>query len=75
MAQRKEKANDFKLDSGNQRIQKKMMSQMVEIDKEGAERILASWKQWSQHSLTFKGARFESMEEYMEFRVIDCAAM
>lgn len=65
----------MKLESGYEWLQAKTMRQIGAIDKEGTERIVSSYEEWSRHALTFKGARFDCIDEYVKFRVVDCAAM
>jgi hypothetical protein len=59
---------------GREQIQAKMILKLTSTDKECAERVLKIWKTMISTTLRDKDKKFRSIEEYVDFRIIDTGA-
>lgn len=60
--------------AGRKQIQAKMMLQLSATDKTCAERIMKVWKTMLSTTLDEKARDFDSLEEYLDFRIVDIGA-
>jgi hypothetical protein len=59
---------------GRKQIQAKMMLALTSADKACAERVMDVWKTMLSTTLKDKSKDFGSLEEYLDFRIIDTGA-
>jgi hypothetical protein len=55
-------------------MQAKMILELTSIDKACSERILNVWKTMISTTLRDKEKEFQSLEEYVDFRIVDTGA-
>ncbi|GAB1315557.1 geranylgeranyl pyrophosphate synthetase [Madurella fahalii] len=60
--------------TGRKQIQAKMMLQLLRTDKACAERVIKVWKIMLATTLKHKSDSFSSLEEYLDYRIIDTGA-
>jgi len=59
---------------GRKQIEAKMALKLELTDKKCAERVMRVWKEMISTTLRDKDREFRSLEEYVEFRIIDTGA-
>jgi hypothetical protein len=59
---------------GKKQIQAKMMLQLLSTDKECAEKVINVWQVMLSTTRAQKNRDFESLEDYVEFRIVDTGA-
>lgn len=52
----------------------KMFYQLMEIDKACADRVKRVWKEMLETTKCDQGKKFTSLEEYVDFRIVDTGA-
>jgi hypothetical protein len=59
---------------GKTQIQAKMMTQLAMTDKACTERIKFVWQEMLSTTLRDKDKNFDSLEQYVDFRIVDTGA-
>jgi hypothetical protein len=67
-------AKRMPIEQGRKQLQAKMALQLLQTDKACAERVLAVWKTMLSTTLERKSDTFTSLEEYLDFRIVDTGA-
>ena len=61
-------------ESGRKQIQAKIMLQFQATDKICAERVISVWKTMLGTTRQHKSTAFACLDDYLEFRIVDCGA-
>jgi hypothetical protein len=59
---------------GRKQIQAKMMLELASTDKVCAERVMDVWKAMLSTTLKDKAKDFATLEDYLDFRIVDTGA-
>lgn len=60
--------------AGRKQLQAKMAVQLASMDSECAERVMRVWKTMLSTTLEDKSNNFNTLEEYLDFRIVDTGA-
>jgi hypothetical protein len=60
--------------AGRKQLQAKMVVQLTSTDSECAERVMRVWETMLSTTLKDKTSEFNTLEEYLDFRIVDTGA-
>jgi uncharacterized FlaG/YvyC family protein len=59
---------------GKKQIKSKMMLQLASTDKAASDRVMRVWEEMLATTVRDQNKNFSSLEEYVEFRIVDTGA-
>jgi hypothetical protein len=68
------KESNRRAQSGIRSMHEKIMNQLIQTDETCAKRIAKVWKEMIATTIKDKSVSFNSIEEYLEFRMVDTGA-